>query len=221
MKKLKYSFLALICAIANIQCEDDKTETVATNQTATYSITVNYNWNSTDFPTDYPSNPHFSPLVGLSHASDVTLFDIGSTATAGIQEVAETGGTTTIESEFSSEITLGNALDAAIATTGAIDATSETTITLMLDSDHPEVSLAAMIAPSPDWYIGIVGLSLLEDGEFVSSKEVSAISYDAGTDSGTTFLSANETTDPQGEISEITAAPLNGVPLATITFTKQ
>ncbi len=65
-----------------------------------------------------------------------------------------------------------------------------------------------MIAPSPDWFIGVSGANLLENDQWVSSKEVSPGTYDSGTDSGATFTSANQATSPATPVSIITSAPL-------------
>ena len=34
----------------------------ASDQTADYRVSFVFDWNKTDFPTDYPSSAHFSPL---------------------------------------------------------------------------------------------------------------------------------------------------------------
>jgi hypothetical protein len=43
------------------------------NKTAEYTVTFSFNRNDNDFPVDYPTNPHFSPLVGRVHQK-ITLF---------------------------------------------------------------------------------------------------------------------------------------------------
>lgn len=78
-----------------------------------------------------------------------------------------------------------------------------------------------MLAPSPDWYVAIINQNLLENGEFVDEKTVDALTYDAGTDSGTTFTSANMPTDPKVPISVINTPPIgNGKTIATVKFEK-
>ena len=79
-----------------------------------------------------------------------------------------------------------------------------------------------MIAPSPDWYLGVVNINLLENEEFVGEKNVTALLYDAGTDSGTDYTSSNKVTNPQESISQLSYAALsNGTVLSTVTFRKK
>ena len=40
---------------------------IPVNKTTEYTVTFSFDWNKNDFLTDYPSNPHFSPLVGWVH----------------------------------------------------------------------------------------------------------------------------------------------------------
>jgi len=53
-----------------------------------------------------------------------------------------------------------------------------------------------MLAPSPDWYTGIVNLNLYKNNKWVDEMTVKGVVYDAGTDSGVTYKSANLKTDP-------------------------
>ena len=64
-----------------------------------------------------------------------------------------------------------------------------------------------MIAPSPDWFVGVSGLSLLVDGVWVEQRVVELYPYDAGTDGGTSYTSANEPTVPPEEIRRISSPP--------------
>jgi hypothetical protein len=40
--------------------------------------------------------------------------------------------------------------------------------------EHPSITLATMIAPSPDWYIAVVNINLFENNSFVNQKTVEA-----------------------------------------------
>jgi hypothetical protein len=81
-----------------------------------------------------------------------------------------------------------------------------------------------MLAPSPDWFIAVSNINLIENAEWVLSKTITVDIYDAGTDGGATFTSPDEPTVPRVPIFEITTPPLavNNVvaPLGSITFTK-
>ena len=92
----------------------------------------------------------------------------------------------------------------------------------MVDRDFPLVTVVSMLAPSPDWFVGVAGLSLLEDGDWVDERVATLFAYDAGTDSGTTYTSPNADTSPPEPIHRIATGPLgNGRPVGTFTFTRE
>lgn len=187
-------------------------------------VTLNIDWNSTDFPTGYPSNAHFSKLIGWSHDSTQTFFKIGTIASPGIKNMAETGGTSPLDAEFVELIEEKKGFNYFIESnlgTGTGDIVVNVEVTM----EHPSITLATMIAPSPDWYIAVVNINLFENNSFVNQKTVEAHVYDAGTDDGVTYTSPDEISDPQQPITLIVDSPFgNGVKLnatiATVTFTK-
>ena len=62
---------------------------------------------------------------------------------------------------------------------------------------------------------------MLEDGVWASEVVVPLLPYDAGTDSGVTFTSANEVTDPPVGAFRIQVSPLDtSTPMGTFTFTR-
>ena len=71
-------------------------------------------------------------------------------------------------------------------------------------------------------FVGVSALSLLENGDWVGEKEVALVPWDAGTDSGVTFLSADRPSRPRQPIARITTPPLaaSGVaaPMGRFTF---
>ena len=58
--------------------------------TATYDLTFTATWTSSTHPTDFPSNPHFSGMIGGTHNSAVSFWDTGAIASDGIKQMAET-----------------------------------------------------------------------------------------------------------------------------------
>ena len=81
-----------------------------------------------------------------------------------------------------------------------------------------------MIAPSPDWFVGVTGLPLYEDGSWVEELVVELYPYDAGTDSGSTYESPNKPTGEDERIHEIQVEPLlvegEVPPLGVFRFTR-
>ncbi|MEM8758626.1 MAG: spondin domain-containing protein, partial [Planctomycetota bacterium] len=87
---------------------------------------------------------------------------------------------------------------------------------------HDRLTLVTMIAPSPDWFLGIHGLPLRDNnGDWITSMTVGLDAYDAGTDSGPGFTSANADLTPHAPITNIqNDAPFAGLPqLASFTIT--
>jgi spondin-1 len=63
-----------------------------------------------------------------------------------------------------------------------------------------------MIYPSPDWFVGVSGLELcLGNGSWIEQKILNLYPYDAGTDSGPTYISPDQPTIPKEPIRRIKA----------------
>ena len=79
-----------------------------------------------------------------------------------------------------------------------------------------------MIAPSPDWFVGVSGVSLLDAAnEWRQSHVVDLFPYDAGTEDGTEFSLSNPDTNPQGVITSIRGTgKFSNVRMARLTFTR-
>lgn len=190
-----------------------------------YTVTFTMNWNSTDFPLDYPSNDHFSPLIGWSHNVNSTFFQLGTMASAGIKNMAETGNTSPLSEEIDSKISNGEGYFNILGS-GLDSGTGEISVDIVVNESNPAVTLSTMVAPSPDWYVAVVNVNLLEDGSFVNEKVIDAHVYDAGTDDGVTYLSENMPTNPPAPISLFVDSPMgNGTELnaviATVKFKKK
>jgi hypothetical protein len=198
---------------------------VPAEASATYKVVFDATWSSaTHNGVPISPAPHFSPLVGTTHKSSLTLWSVGETASDGMELMAEVGSPDTLSAEINNHITDGTA-KTKILGTGINPSPDATSVTFETTSDYPLVTLVSMIAPSPDWFVGVAGLSLCEDNHWVSSKALSLLPYDAGTDSGERFTAGHADTDPQIPISSIVGAPFLAsgtlVPLGTFTFTKQ
>lgn len=218
MKKL----ISIVILIFFFSC---KKETGRDLSKAQYKVVFTMNWNAQDFPTDYPSNAHFSPLIGWSHQVNNTFFAVDSLASPGIKEMAERGKTTPLDNELTARITAGEGYQLYIGN-GLATGVGEIKIDVEVSRSFPEVTLVSMLAPSPDWYIAALNVNLLENGTFVKEKEVDVLVYDAGTDDGITFTAANSITSPQDSISVFVSTALglgtsiNPV-IATAHFIKQ
>ena len=188
---------------------------------ATYSVTFRGLWTTAVTPGGLPGGAHFTWLIGGVHNAGVTFLRDGGRATAGVEFMAELGGTSTLASEV--RAAEPDALDVLLAR-GNIGPTGSSTIdSVTLTTDHSRVTLLTMIAPSPDWFVGVSGLSLLdEQGEWMASLTVNLYPWDAGTEDGTEFSLSNPATTPQGVITSIRGrGKFSNEPIATLTFTLQ
>jgi len=181
--------------------------------TAKYRVTFNATWNPIDHPTDFPTSDHFSRLIGMTHNQNSDLFVEGQLASTGIIRMAEIGGKGALISEISQYITNGTAKDVLCGSSGIGTGTGVFSMDFEIDQTHSLVSLTSMIAPSPDWFIGVHDVDLFNQGYWANQMTVQVGVYDAGSDSGPTFASPNQPTDPQEVIQTITTPPLavNGV----------
>lgn len=188
--------------------------------TATYTIRYDVPWSTDTHPGTLPPGPHVSPIVIVAHESEGDLFASGSLATDGIEMMAETGATKVLAGEIDDNPSiLGSVIG------GRIDAPGSSNFELELDQDHPLLSAVSMLAPSPDWFVAVTDINLLEDGQWLDEIKLKMNPYDAGTDSGARFTADDSDTNPAEPIGPpvddelIDAAGENS--FATLTLIKR
>jgi len=190
------------------------------SDTAVYSITFNATWSATTHPTDFPPGPHFSPLIGAVHNDSVAFWASGEIASPGIEQMAETGGTSNLTREIRAHIP-GNVLS--VINGRGIGSPASTTINgIHVSLDHPLITLVTMIAPSPDWFVGVAGQSLRDEfGQWLDEMQVVLYPYDSGTDDGVSYRSANADSSPKQPIKGLKGiSPFSDEPIGTYTFTR-
>ena len=208
-------------ALPNMWLNPTKSDPVASVRSeATYSVTFQGSWSTTVTTDGLPSGAHFTTLIGGVHNAGVTFLREGGMASAGVESMAEVGGTSTLKSEINAA--MPNAL-AVIEQSIASGGTATATVDITLTTDHPRVTLLTMVAPSPDWFVGVSGLSLLdEQGDWLASRTVNLYPWDAGTEEGTEFSLSNPATSPQGVITSLRGmGKFSNEAIATLTFTRR
>jgi hypothetical protein len=215
--------LALGLALLTTACAASSMEPTGTPSTARYRATFQATWSAATHPTDFPPSAHFTALVGGTHTSQVAFWREGSVATDGIRDMAERGLTSTLSNEISNAIAAGTAQRA--FTGGSIGSSpGGATAEFDVSQSHPLVTLVSMIAPSPDWFVGVTALPLFQNGQWLADRRVDLDPWDAGTDGGATFLSPDLALTPRLPIARIVAAPLSPsgrvTPLGSFTFTR-
>ena len=193
--------------------------TEAAESSVSYRVTFQGMWTTAATPGGLPDGAHFSPLVGAVHSDEVTFWREGRVASPGIELVAELGLTST----FKSEIDASEYAVATIERNLPAGGTPQVDVDFEVTTDHPLVTLITMIAPSPDWFVGVSDLSLLDaQGRWRPRFEVDLFPYDAGTEDGTDFQMSNPATEPQGRIHSIRGAgKFTDEPMAKLIFVRQ
>jgi len=182
--------------------------TLAAQSIATYTVEFETTWSAQTHPAGFPGNPHFSPLIGGTHRESIVFWSPGGLASEGIESMAERGSTSRLRAEVQVAIDDGHA-GGVLSGGGISPSPGEVSLEFEISSDFPLVTLVSMLAPSPDWFVGVHGLSLLEDGQWIGSLEVPLQVYDAGTDSGANYTAANKNTAPPAPIATLTTEPFD------------
>ena len=191
----------------------------STESPVTYQVTFQGTWTTAATPGGLPGSAHFSPLIGTLHNDQVTFWEVGGMASPGVEDVAELGQNSAFRSEINASDHVGAIIERSLGTGG----TPEVSVEFETTKGHPLVTLITMIAPSPDWFVGVSGLSLLDArGRWLSRLEVDLFPYDAGTENGNGFSLSNPATVPQGTITRIRGmAPFTDEPMARFIFVRQ
>ena len=215
-----FSFIATIILIVSCKKGTDQ----PTLSEANYQITVTGKWQMPQF--GVPPNVHFTYFAGMVHNSTSSLWMPGQNSSLGIKNVAENGGLTQIIHEVDSILALNNSIShIAFPPPSAI---GMVTSNIHCNSNFSYVSFASMIAPSPDWFIGVHDLNLYNNKVWQTDTLINLYVYDAGTKEGDAFSMTGAATIPQQTIILQTPAKAtvlaNGnsslPPIATVRFTK-
>lgn len=175
------------------------TTVVADSQNATYELNLNIEWSSKIAPYEYPDGAHMSSLIGLTHNNSFVLFEDGLTASSGLELLAENGRFGVLRAQFE-ELSRKNRIGDTVIADGIKRVPGSMSTIFKTTSDHPMLSVVTMLAPSPDWFTGVSQIRLYEDGEWVDSIELPLWVWDAGTDSGVSFTSKNNDTQPRESV---------------------
>jgi hypothetical protein len=190
--------------------------------TARYRVTFTATWTAATHPQDAPEDPHFSPLIGVTHRASVEFWREGALSSEGIRRMAERGATSPLDAEMQAAIAAATAQH--LLRGAAIDSPDATSVEFDVSLEHPLVTLVTMVAPSPDWFVGVAGLALVENGQWITDREVPLLPWDAGTDSGASFESPDAETVPRQPITLIRTPPLavggQAMPLGRFRFTR-
>lgn len=175
---------------------------------AKYEVTFEGLWSRNTHPKDFPSKGwliKFSDVIGASHTVDYSFWKYHGMASEGLQQVAEFGATSKLESELKNQ---SEHIRTIIKARGISypNVTGRTFAVFRVDRRHHLMSVVSMISPSPDWIVGVSGLELcLQNCSWIEHKELNLYPYDAGTDDGITYMSPKSPSEPQQPIQRISS----------------
>lgn len=115
------------------------------------------------------------------------------------------GSTTTLENEINAQITAKKAWKLILPGGSPGPEAVQNGIGVEVTANFSKVSIITMLAPSPDWFIGIDSLDMCNNGTWRQTWDVTmSPPWDAGTEEGLQFSSSNAVTDPHVNIFQIT-----------------
>ncbi|WP_460312159.1 spondin domain-containing protein [Aliiglaciecola aliphaticivorans] len=118
---------------------------------------------------------YFTPILVAAHTPDASLFELGETASAEIEAMAEMGS-------LDGLMTIGTSVNADMVADpagGLLAPSMSTSTALMTDDSNTVLSITAMILPSNDGFVGLDNWSIpSEAGTYTFYLNA----YDAGTE---------------------------------------
>lgn len=175
---------------------------------ANYEVTFKGLWTRETHPRDFPTNDwltHFSSILGASHSSEYTMWENGGIATNGLKKVAEFGFIDVLERETRGQSKYIRQIFKAPGPSYPYLNGSSSSV-FRVDHRNHLLSLVTMLGPSPDWIVGVSRLELCtKNNSWTEEKSLYLYPWDAGTDSGISYMSPDSPTYPQEPIRQITS----------------
>ena len=155
---------------------------------ASYRVTLENFWGVEDFPQGFPDGAHLSLIGGALHDASVSFWAPGRAASPGMEDIAETGMIDVfLFDEVMPAIGAGDAgalVEVREFTDPMVDGVpGRRTFDIDVDARWPLLTLATMLGPSPDWFVGVHDLPLDTDAGWVEALAVDLPLYDGGTKS--------------------------------------
>lgn len=204
-----------------------------TTDDATFRVTVSNYWSAEDYPQGFPSDAHLSLWGGATHNAAVSFWEAGETLSAGMEDMAETGRIDLLLADDVGPAIANGSADSRLEkreytdpSVGGVAGILE--FDIVVNRSHPRVTLVSMLGPSPDWFVGTNGESLLQDDLWVQSKSVDLPLWDGGSKSGSVPVMGGPDLFPREPVSLLAYNPTSGTYLpsdeaqilANITFTR-
>jgi len=168
-----------------------------------------------------PTSATFGSVAFATHESTVSYFNAGEAASAGLKAFAETGSTELLVEEFAAQTNGANVYPNKAEGTfpqGATAAQVFESHRASRGQDH--LTFVASLSESPDWFVGARNIELRPGGVWIEELEVDLFAWDAGTDSGTDWDSADSATDPPASVTSLKGVgKFSDTPIAKLKIT--
>jgi len=179
---------------------------------AVYEVEIVNTWSTATHPGAFPEGAHFSWFGGAVHSAGVSFWEVGELASPGMKRMAETGATDVlVETEVQAALDAGTALVAVehrhwfCPPETMSSSCGSLTFEIEATEAYPLVTLVSMLGPTPDWFVGVSGLSLRDGGAWAEEIVIDLRPYDGGTRDNNAFALFGPLTTPPDPITLITA----------------
>lgn len=174
---------------------------------ARYRAILESDWSAATHPQDYPGSAHYSPILLATHLATTTFSQPGMLGSSGIERMAEEGSPSPFDGEVAAAIASGTA-ESFVRGGGLGSTPGVEHFAFDISTGFPYVTVVSMIALSPDWFVGVVGLPLIANGQWRDEVVVELFPWDAGTDNGASYESGNADAVPAPPISLLQGPPV-------------
>lgn len=172
--------------------------TAACTGAPSYRVSFNFRWTPATHPDTYEPSAHFSPINVAAHTAAYTMWLPAGYATPSMKDVAETGSTAAMRTSLGAYEAAGHVSSWGTGPPGPVPPVTTETLTVRVNgtSGASLLSGASMLAPSPDWFVGMSRVQLCNGTAWLSTARGGLSLWDAGTDSGATLTAADVATVP-------------------------
>jgi hypothetical protein len=140
----------------------------------------------------------------MTHNSNAWLWKPGILASPGTESMAENGNAIPMLAEIDSMVIRGNAGALIVSLAPAL--TGSQPVSFYTNSNYPYLSVISMIAPTPDWFVGLSNFNLYNNNSWITDTTINLFVYDAGTEDGDVFSYSNPATSPQQNVQILASA---------------
>lgn len=182
---MRFIPLAVLCTLAGAACSDLTTPTpdLAQGQGAEQASPASTRWYDVTI-TNLTTGQPLSPGVLVTHAKNLSLFQIGAAASEGIRLIAENGNPTTAAAEMGGLFGVAevSTTSAPVGVVGGGPFPSSLTVRIGARGNANRLSVAVMLICTNDGFTGLDGVRL--PGGFQAETWYTQ-AYDAGTEVNT------------------------------------